>query len=104
MVPELVGKLTGLGYEIALEPGAGEGALISDEEFVGAGAVVDDDLSAADVVVSVPPLDGARVRRLKHGTATVSFLPVSTELSLVADLRDTGVTAFAMELVPRISR
>ena len=34
----------------------------------------------------------------------MSFLPVSTELALVADLRDTGVTAFAMELVPRISR
>ena len=54
--------------------------------------------------MSVQPLDVGRVRRLKHGTATVSFLPVSTELGLVADLRDTGVTAFAMELVPRISR
>jgi NAD(P) transhydrogenase subunit alpha len=104
LVPELVGKLTGLGYEVAVQPGAGAGALISDEEYVESGAIIDDDVPSADVVVSVQPLDIATIRRLKQGTATVSFLPVSTEHGLVADLRDTGVTSFAMELVPRISR
>ncbi|WP_344305293.1 NAD(P) transhydrogenase subunit alpha [Nocardioides bigeumensis] len=104
LVPELVGKLTGLGYEVAVQPGAGVGSLSSDEEYVESGAIIEDDLSSADVVVSVQPLDIATIRLLKQGTATVSFLPVSTELGLVADLRDTGVTSFAMELVPRISR
>ncbi len=56
------------------------------------------------MVVSVQPLDPARVRRLKAGAATLSFLPVNQEHALVADLRDTGVTSFALELVPRISR
>ena len=70
-----------------------------------AGAVVADDaLATSDVVVSVQPLDPARVRRLKAGAATLSFLPVNQEHALVADLRDTGVTSFALELVPRISR
>ncbi|WP_245582282.1 NAD(P) transhydrogenase subunit alpha [Nocardioides halotolerans] len=105
MVPELVGKLTGLGYDVAVVPGAGRHALIADEEYAEAGAGLDAEaLTAADVVVSVQPLAPDAVRRLKRGAATVSFLPVNQELGLVADLRDVGATSFAMELVPRISR
>ena len=105
MVPELVGKLTGLGYDVLVEPDAGRHALLADEEFVEAGASIDAEaLASADVVVSVQPLAPEAVRRLRRGAATVSFLPVNQELSLVADLRDIGVTSFAMELVPRISR
>lgn len=105
MVPELVGKLTELGYDVAVEPGAGHHALIGDEEYAEAGASVDDAaLDGADLVVSVQPLPTDVVRRLPRGTATISFLPTNQEQQLVADLRDCGVTAFAMELVPRISR
>jgi len=105
MVPELVGKLTGLGYDVAVEPGAGLHALVSDEEFTEAGASIDREaLPSADVVLSVQPLAPDAVRRLRRGAATISFLPVNQELSLVADLRDVGATSFAMELVPRISR
>ncbi len=105
MVPELVGKLTGLGAEVLVEPDAGRGAQISDEEFAAAGATVDRGaLEQAEVVVSVRPLPPDAVRRLRRGTATFSFLPVNQEQELVATLRDAGVTSFAMELVPRISR
>ena len=105
VVPELVGKLTGLGYTVAVEPGAGAGSLHHDDEYAEAGAeIVDEPWQDADVVVSVNPLDAAVVRRLRAGTATVSFLPVSSAQELVVDLRDCGVTSFAMELVPRISR
>ncbi|MCW2813335.1 MAG: transhydrogenase subunit alpha [Nocardioides sp.] len=105
VVPELVGKLTALGYEVVVEPGAGVGALASDEDYVAAGAVVDDQaLETADLVAAVQPLDPHAVRRLRRGTTTVSFLPAGQELALVVDLRDAGVTSLAMELVPRISR
>ncbi len=105
VVPELVGKLTGLGYTVSVEPGAGAGALHPDEEYVAAGAeVVDEPWLDADLVLSVNPLDPAVVRRLRAGAATVSFLPVNQSLDLVADLRDCGITSFSMELVPRISR
>ncbi|NUR09226.1 MAG: NAD(P) transhydrogenase subunit alpha [Nocardioidaceae bacterium] len=105
IVPELVGKLTGLGYDVVVEPGAGAGALHDDEEYVAAGAqVAETPWDGADVVVSVNPVDASVVRRLPVGTATVSFLPVGAVPELVADLRDCGVTSFAMELVPRISR
>ncbi len=105
MVPELVGKLTALGWTVAVEPGAGEAALFDDEAYADAGAEVSEQaLDGAVLVVSVNPLDPVRVRLLPAGTATLSFLPVNQSLDLVADLRDCGVTAFAMELVPRISR
>jgi H+-translocating NAD(P) transhydrogenase subunit alpha len=105
VVPELVDKLTGLGYTVAVEPGAGAGALHRDDEYVDAGAeIVAEPWHEADLVVSVNPLDASVVRRLRAGTATVSFLPVNQSHELVADLRDCGVTSFAMELVPRISR
>jgi NAD(P) transhydrogenase subunit alpha len=105
MVPELVGKLTGLGYDVAVEPGAGENALLSDEEYAEAGATVDEAaLTDADVVVSVQPLDAERIRRLRRGATTISFLPVSQEQATVVDLRDAGITAHSVELIPRISR
>jgi H+-translocating NAD(P) transhydrogenase subunit alpha len=105
MVPELVGKLTGLGYDVAVEPGAGRHALIADEEYKAAGAVIEDDaIETAQLVVSVQPLDTDRIRRLTRGTGAISFLPTNAEQDAVVNLRDSGITAFAMELVPRISR
>ncbi len=105
MVPELVGKLTALGYQVAVEPGAGQHALLADEEYEASGATVEPDAIAdADVVVSVQPLSIERIRRLRRGAATISFLPTTTEQDVVVDLRDCGITSFAMELVPRISR
>lgn len=105
LVPDLVKKLTGLGYEVVVESGAGSGALLSNDDYIAAGATVSDDaVDGADLVVSVQPPDAAGVQRLASGTATVSFLPTEESLPLVKDMRDRGVTSFAMELVPRISR
>jgi NAD(P) transhydrogenase subunit alpha len=105
MVPELVSKLTDLGYEVLVEPGAGARAEYADELYAEAGAVVTDEaLDVADVVLGVNALGSDRARLLRDGTAVLSFLPVNSSHELVADLRDLGVTAFAMELVPRISR
>ena len=105
MVPELVEKLTGLGYAVAVEPNAGAAALIADEEYVEAGASVEERaLETADVVVSVQPLPIENVRRLRRGATTVSFLPGNQVPEIVADLRDCGITSYAMEYVPRISR
>jgi NAD(P) transhydrogenase subunit alpha len=105
LVPDCVRSLIGLGYEVVVEPDAGRGALITDQDYVEAGASIDAGaLQAADVVVSVQPLPAESVRRLRKGAATFSFLPVNQEHRLVADLRDGGITSFSMELVPRISR
>ncbi len=105
MVPSLVGKLTELGYEVAVEPGAGESAECSDEDYREAGATVDSSaVEGAVVVASVQPLEESRLKGLAKGTATVSFLPTSQSPELVEAARDAGLTTFAMELIPRISR
>ncbi len=105
LTPDLVGKLTGLGYTVDIEPAAGRRALHADDDYLEAGAAVDPDaLEGADVVLSVQPLRTDQVARLKPGAATFSFLPAAQSLELVAALRDASVTAFALELVPRISR
>src|SRR6185295_14573703 len=76
-----------------------------DEEYAAAGAVLDDAaFAAADLVVSVQPLAPAQIRGLARGTTTISFLPVNQEPETVGHLRDAGVTAHAVELIPRISR
>ena len=105
MVPELVARLTGLGYDVLVEPDAGRHALIADRDYEAAGAVVDPAAVArADVLVSVQPPGTDVVRRLRPGAATLSFLPTGQEPEVVTALRDGGITSFAMELVPRISR
>ncbi len=105
MVPELVGKLTDLGYEVLVEPDAGLKAEYDDDLYVEAGATVTDDLlPEADVVLSVNALPAYRTKPLREGAATISFLPVNSSHDLVANLRDRSITSFAMELVPRISR
>jgi H+-translocating NAD(P) transhydrogenase subunit alpha len=105
MVPELVGKLTALGYDVAVEPGAGRHALIADEEYAAAGATLDDAaFEDADVVVSVQPLSHNKIRRLRRGATAISFLPTNNEQLTVVEFRDAGITSHAVELIPRTSR
>lgn len=105
LVPGLVSRLTDVGQEVVVEPGAGVAAGFTDDDYRQAGAsVAEDALRGAGVVLSVQPLVPYRVKDLAPGAVTVSFLPVAQELDLVRAMRDAGHTALAMELVPRISR
>jgi len=98
--------LVGSGVSVVIEAGAGTAALSSDAAYRDAGAeVVDGDvLAGADVVLHVRPLLPAQIGRLRRGAVTIGFMTPSAELDGVRALRDAGVTAFSMELVPRISR
>jgi NAD(P) transhydrogenase subunit alpha len=104
MVPELVGALTALGYEVSVQPGAGVGAMFEDDAYRQAGALIDGSLTEADLVVSVQPLEVEVLSRLKPGVATLSFFSATQRLPEVERRRQLGVTSFAMEYVPRISR
>lgn len=105
MVPELVGGLIKAGYELAVQPGAGQGAMISDDAYVAAGATITEDaLYGAELIIGVQPLPAELVAGLPPGTATLSFLPYTLDLEAVRVRRDAGITSFAMDLVPRISR
>jgi H+-translocating NAD(P) transhydrogenase subunit alpha len=106
LVPDIINKLTRLGYEVAIESGAGNHSQATDEDFKSAGASVvsGDVLKDADVVLSVSPLTPAQMSSLKKGAITISFLSPVTAVDSIDAAAGAGVTAFSLELVPRISR
>ncbi|MGQ0841999.1 Re/Si-specific NAD(P)(+) transhydrogenase subunit alpha [Actinokineospora sp.] len=103
LVPKVVERLRARGLEVVVEPGAGAGALIPDESYARAGATLGDPWSA-DVVVKVAPPGRDEIGRLRRGSVLVGFLAPLTDPDGVRALADAGVTGFAVESVPRISR
>src|SRR5579863_2118145 len=106
LVPEVAGKFAGAGARVLIERGAGERARFPDSLYKSvdwadsAGAV----LSSADVVLTVQPLSVSEIEQLKPGAVVVGYMQPHARMAEVRALRDHGITAFAMELVPRISR
>ena len=110
ITPEAATKLIKLGLEIAVESMAGEAATYSDSLYKNAGAStfaaseLPAQLSNADVVATVRPLDGDRAAQLKKSAITVSFLSPTANGDNIKALAAAGVTSLSFELVPRISR
>ncbi|MDX6664425.1 MAG: H+-translocating transhydrogenase subunit alpha, partial [Solirubrobacteraceae bacterium] len=104
LVPDVVRKLVGKGLEVRVEPGAGVEALIPDSAFADAGATLSPDVWGADVVVKVAPPTAEEIAKLKRDGVFVGFLAPRTQPETIAALKSAGVTAFAMEAIPRISR
>ena len=106
LVPDIINKLTRLGLEVLIESGAGVNAQASDDAFRAAGAqvVTGDVLKNADVVLSVTALTPQQIATLKKGAITISFLSIVNQRESVDAAVAAGVTAFSLELVPRISR
>ncbi len=106
--PETVGKLVAAGLEVTVEADAGAAASFPDAAFEAAGAKVVRDhakaLAAADVVLRVqPPADGD-VKAMRKGAVSIGFLQPAANAAAVKALAKRGVTAFSLEMVPRISR
>ena len=107
LVPEVVSKLQAKGLDVLVQSGAGEGALLSDEQFTEAGAKVSTDAGEvwrSDIVVTVAPPDPETIRGLGQGSILIGFLAPLTAPQTTKALADAGATAFAMEAIPRISR
>ncbi|WP_426997465.1 Re/Si-specific NAD(P)(+) transhydrogenase subunit alpha [Pseudarthrobacter sp. N5] len=104
--PETVKQLTELGLEVLVESRAGVTAGHSDQDYEKAGAriVPDLDLGELDVYAHVRPLEPSTAISLHRGAVTIGLASPSSELPTVRALADAGVTSFALELVPRISR
>jgi len=108
LVPEIVKKLTKAKHEVRVEAGAGSAARYTDAEFAAAGATVAGDRASlargAQVVLRLQPPTAAELAGLAEGTIVVGLLNPSRNLDGVARLRDTKLTSFALELLPRITR
>jgi NAD(P) transhydrogenase subunit alpha len=107
LVPEVVRKLSSVeSTEVLVERGAGAGAVIPDEAFADAGAQLVDAAAAlgADVVLKVAPPSEEEIAALGSETTYLGFLAPLSGGEGVSALARAGVTSFAMEAVPRISR
>ena len=105
IVPEVVKKLTAGGIEVVVEPGAGASAHVLDAALEEAGARLEAGAGfSGDVVAKVAPPSAEEVGRMRQGTALIGFLQPLTNGEVAQSLADAGVTAFAMEAVPRITR
>lgn len=106
LTPEVAEKLAQAGARVVVERGAGERARFPDAlykkvEWADSGAAV---LAMSDIVLTVQPLTVAQIGQLKSNAVVVGFMQPHARKAEVATLRDRRVTAFAVELVPRISR
>jgi len=103
--PETVKKMMALGAEVAVEPGAGLKSGIPDADFTAAGATVSPDaVKGADAVLRVRRPNASELASCKKGALVIAIMdPYGNEAALKA-MADAGVTAFAMELMPRITR
>src|SRR4051794_39953553 len=104
LVPEVIKRLVGKGLEVRVEPGAGEGALIPDAHFEEAGATLSAEVWSADVVVKVNPPTADEIGKLRRDGVLIGFLAPRTQPETIEQLKSAGITAFAMEAIPRISR
>jgi H+-translocating NAD(P) transhydrogenase subunit alpha len=105
LVPEVVERLTGSGLEVVLDPGAGAGAHHPAASYEAAGATVADGAGfSGEVVAKVAPPSAEEIGRLREGTVIVAFLQPLTAADTVRALAGAGVTSFAMEAIPRITR
>ncbi|MGW3142069.1 Re/Si-specific NAD(P)(+) transhydrogenase subunit alpha [Streptomyces sp. NPDC001139] len=101
--PATVRLLLGLGYEVVVESGAGEASGFDDQAYADAGAGIGEAWDA-DVVLKVNAPSDAETHRLRRGATVVALLSPAQRPELLQALADAGVTALALDAVPRISR
>ncbi len=105
--PEAVAKLVGLGFTVAVESGAGDGASFYDESFSAAGARIlsaADIWAASDIIFKVRAPSTDEIALMKEGTALISFIWPAQNPALMEQLAARKATVLAMDSVPRISR
>jgi NAD(P) transhydrogenase subunit alpha len=106
--PDVAGQLQKLGFDIAVESGAGAAANFSDDAFREAGceivASAGDLWKSSDIVMKVRAPDDREIDLLRSGQTIISFMWPAQNPELLKTLTDKGVTALAMDSIPRISR
>src|SRR5438128_7722135 len=106
LVPEAARGLVKANLQVAVEAGAGASAFFSDAAYIDAGATLTDAATAlgGDAVLKVQPPTPDEVGRLREGAVLISFLQPATSADVIAALAKRKVSAFSLDLVPRISR
>jgi H+-translocating NAD(P) transhydrogenase subunit alpha len=104
LVPDSVSRLTATGLDVAIERGAGAGASVADDQYREAGAEIVAGAFDADLVAKVRKPSAKELKTLREGSVLIGFLEPLTDPEGVEALGKRGVTAFALESIPRITR
>ncbi len=108
LTPQSALQLKKLGYECVLETGAGAAARFSDQDYKDAGVEVVKTgaalWKACDFIIKVRAPEAVEIKRFREGQTLISFIWPAQSEALLESLRAKGVTAIAMDMVPRISR
>ena len=107
LVPESVKKLIGLGAEVCIESGAGANAGFRDSDYIAAGAKILERnalLQGADILTCINRPEPGDFDRLKQGAVIIGFLKPLDEPARLEPVISRRLTAFSMELIPRITR
>jgi H+-translocating NAD(P) transhydrogenase subunit alpha len=103
--PDTVKRMTGMGLQVLVEPGAGDGAAFSDAGYEEAGARIDANaFDDADLVLKVQRPTAGELGRLKSGSVLIALLQSLQHRGDAEAYARAGITAFDMMLVPRITR
>lgn len=104
--PDSVKKLVALGLEVLVEKGAGEHSRITDEAYIAAGAKIGTagNAKSADVILKVRRPSIAEIKSYKKGAAVIAAMDPYGRDEDVKAMADAGLSAFAMEFMPRITR
>ncbi|MDR1609662.1 MAG: NAD(P) transhydrogenase subunit alpha [Holosporales bacterium] len=106
VTPEITGKYIAAGHEVIVDAGAGSLSGFTDADYAIAGAKIagENAIAVANVVVSVNPLSAPTIRQLTRGTLAVSIQEPFDHPDNVRLFIDGGITAFALEFIPRTTR
>jgi H+-translocating NAD(P) transhydrogenase subunit alpha len=108
LVPEVVQRLVKSGAQVTVEAGAGAAARYPDAAYAAAGGTLGSDrttqFGGADIVLKIQPPTGDEIAAMRPGAIVVATMNASRNLDRVAKMRDARLTAFALELLPRITR
>src|ERR1700744_3633336 len=103
--PDTVKKFKALGVDVAVEPGAGIKSGLPDSEFTAVGATVSADaLKDADVIIKVKRPEASELANYKRGALVIAIMDPYGNDAALKTMADAGISAFAMELMPRITR
>lgn len=107
LTPDVVKDLVKKGFEVIVESGAGLNSFYSDDAYISSGAqiAVKDELYAqAEVLLSVNPPQPQEINKLKKGSVILSFMWATSNPDFVNACVASGISAFSMDAIPRISR
>ncbi|MBF0492405.1 MAG: Re/Si-specific NAD(P)(+) transhydrogenase subunit alpha [Deltaproteobacteria bacterium] len=107
LVPDVVGRLVKMGYEVCIERGAGEASFFPNESYEKAGAKLqsrEQILQNSQVILKVAPPLEEEIKQIPNGAILISFLYPYRFPDRVRELQNKKITSFAMELIPRVTR